>query len=421
MPGWYPCCCGQDGPDFTSECGTICMSVTGTKVNSLSNCSGYLDLDIDRENFEVITSKPDIYTFGCDGSQGAGLFGNQSYNYDFKTHPDDWPVPVPEESKYPWERCRERMETPVDYPGNEACVACFDLPGSFPNMVHEVGATCATDNIACFDQDDPTYGSLHIPCSGKIFIASDAHVWIMIYNIIRGLNGQSNFNSVVWWPAVFKSVEKVTDPFTCEQNLTFDFLCQSQPWNIKSCSEGAIPLAVDFSETEITMKLSNCFKCSFCTSCEVQTELSAVVSGVVNGTCGSCNLLNGTWSCPNFSSYTNSLGEVCSWGSQCFTWTGNTGPCGNANESASLVVQGLTEYDLGVPTRKLKATMRFYNNIGYCNPFTTPTSYVIWERTFDEDGVDCTSFENELLLFVSSSSDLACDFSGSSLLVSVAP
>lgn len=413
MPGWYPCCCGQDGPDFTSECGPVCLSITGAEIEELSNCAGYLDLDIDRENFEVDLKRPpglNEFTGACN----SGSFGQ--------------PEPFPYMA---WRNCLGHpgeMEPDI-YPYGEACVGCFQLPGKFPNLVYQpnYGGAAIPSTITCFDDEHPTWGAYWEQCTGGVYIDREAYVWVTIDNkIINWITsrlGSTGWRNFVNWPAYFKSTQKVTDPFDCDQNLEFDFVCQSEPWDAYYKPDGSatIKMPVDFSNATITMKMGECFKCNFCTSCGVANELSAVVTGVVNGSCGSCNLLNGTWSCPNFSTFKTSIGEICSWGSPCFTWTGNTGPCGNFQESASMVVQGTTEYVLGVPTRKLKATMEFYSNIGYCNPFTAPTSYVTWERTFDEEGLDCTNFENELLLFVSSSSDLACDFSGSSVFVSVAP
>ena len=73
MPGWYPCCCGEDGV-FTSDCGKVCLSITGATINPASVCSGYTDLDIDRENFEVDLKKPpgvNEFTGACN----SGSFG----------------------------------------------------------------------------------------------------------------------------------------------------------------------------------------------------------------------------------------------------------------------------------------------------------------------------------------------------------
>ena len=411
MPGWYPCCCGEDGV-FTSDCGKVCLSITGATINPASVCSGYTDLDIDRENFEVDLKKPpgvNEFTGACN----SGSFGQ--------------PTPFP---YIAWRNCLgfPGEMGPDIYPYGEACVGCFQLPGKFPNLVYQpsYGTPASPATITCFDDDHPTWGSYWNQCTGGVYIDREGYAWVTIDNKIinwhtSGL-GSSNWRRFINWPAYFKSTQKVTNPFKCEQNLQFDFVCQSEPWDAYYKSDGSvtIPMPVDFSGATITMKMSNCFKCNFCTNCEVPTELSAVVSGITNGSCLNCNLINGTWSCPNFSTFSSSIGEICSWGSSCYNWPSYSGPCGNFAESASLTVQGVVEYDGGVPTRKMKAYLDFYNNVANCNPFVQPISRVIWEKTYDQDGVDCSNFENELLFYVSAN-NTPCDFSGSSVLVSVVP
>ena len=402
---WFPCCCGTDGGPWEPCCGTVCMSVTGATINSDSACSSYTGLDIDRENFEVVTNpKGEFWKCGPDNYYRGMGWRKAEFGGMLKS---------------PWEICQDEMEEPIEYPGETHCLGCFDLKGKFPNLLHQPNySNCALTDYVCFD-DTSVYSGIHEECQGRIYIASDGHVWVQIYNVGYDINRSGLSGGVSYYPAVWRSKERINCPFNCNQNLTFEFLCQSHPIDRYACSPIPIPMPVDFSTAEITMKMSRCFKCSVCETCDTAKELSAVVSGVVFGSCANCNLLNGTYSCPNFFSSEGSLGERCSWGSSCFAFDPFNGPCGQTSESVSMVVQMFSTVVAGGSiVRKMQANLRYWSNSSNCTFLAPPTASVFYEKEYtDGAGLDCNNFSGEVLTYVSGS-NTSCDFSGSTVTVS---